>query len=292
MPDHFDPETNFSCTFHDFQNEQSNGAQVCALGFLRYHRHAMIMNEEGNQESPVYKFPHDNDSFNRLVEVVKRLRIAWGNSDIAKWIDPQTGPFEVSKLFCKSLGSRIGIIQSYDMLDSGCMMRILYRCCLFFLVEHGLPHDTLQASLWAHRRWYQAMESGVCTLSEDDYARINLIMNELSMKVQVSVQNIINFHLQDESTEDSLGLGIRVSSSHSSQQSSVRTPKHCGSRFTGLASEVANLGDVSDIPDDVQESIQHQELFDFDSSDQVASGSDGWSELQFKKWLQATQAER
>jgi hypothetical protein len=198
----------------------------------------------------------------------------------------------MSKLFCKSLGSRIGIIQSYEMLDSGSMIRILYRCCIFFLWEYGLPHDTLQATLWAHRRWYQAMESGSCTLPEDDYARINLILNELLMKVQVSVQKVTNFHLQDELTEDSLGLGIRVSSSQSSQQSSVSTEKDCGSTFTGSAIEVANLGDVSEIPDDVQERIEYPEPFDFDCNDQLFSGSRDWSERQFKKWLQSTQAER
>jgi hypothetical protein len=282
LPDHFVPETYFSSTFDDFQNEQSNGAQVCALGFLRYHRHAMMMNE-GNRESCVYNFPHDTDSFNRLIHVVKRLRIAWGNSDVAKWIDPQTGPFEMSKLFCKSLGSRIGTIQSFGMLDSGSIVRILYKCCLFFLWEHGLPHDTLHASLWAYRRWYQAIESGVCSLSEEDYTRINLIFNDFRIKVQFSYAKLPNIHLGDEHTEDSLGLGFIFPSSQSSHQSSLGTEKE---------SEIANLGDVSEIPDDVQEIIECSKPFHFDFNDQLTTPAVESSELQFKIWLQTTQAEQ
>jgi uncharacterized protein YegL len=194
LPDQFRPETSFSDTFDDFMNEQSSGVLICAIGIIRWHRQAIMEQADGHVDIP--KFPTDVDSYNQFVQVVKRMSVDWGNSSPAKWLDPEVGPFEISKLFCKSLGSRVHSIHSFSMLDLGSMVHILDRC---FLFEHEIPNETLRSSIWAHSFWYQALDSGTA-LSEDAYSRISLILNELLTKVSIASLQNTGVDLHNEKT--------------------------------------------------------------------------------------------
>jgi hypothetical protein len=251
LPNFFTAENLFSVTFDDFQSDQSNGAPVCAIGFLRWHRQAMI-EEDGYWN--IHEFPKDAESYNRFVQVAKGLNVAWGNSSPAKWLDPHLGPFEMSKLFCKSLGSRVGTIQSFSMLDPGSMIRILHRCCRFeFLhdggVGHLLPYETSKHSIWAHQRWYEALDTGQGALSEDDFSRINLILNKLLHDVEIASAKVTDYDPTKELEEmEGVQMDIPSSRSMSSSQSNLKTLKTHGSKFgCSIAGEVLDLeGEVFD----------------------------------------------
>jgi hypothetical protein len=169
--DHFDSKY-FESDYADFVNEQSNCTQVCALHFLMWHSKCL---KDGHPRS----FPTDNEAYADCILAVKKIQVAWGNSNPARWLDAALGPFELAKLFCKSFGSRLNQVTSFDELDAGSLFRMVNMCVFFSLQVQGLSLHTSREFVWAHRLWYNSWDSDTGILSIDDFSRIMLILSEL-----------------------------------------------------------------------------------------------------------------
>jgi hypothetical protein len=241
LHDQFD--SNLFSDYTDFVNDESNGSQVCALHFLLWHRKCF-------KEKDLTNFPSHRDSYNRCIESIKSVQIAWGNSSPARWLDAALGPFELAKLFCKSFGSRLSHVVSFTDLDAGSLFHMLHKCVFFQRQVQGVTLETSRAVVWARRLWYNSWDSDLGRLSCEDFTRIMLILSELFRQTEkayqklcqiVALQNFDFFHLL---ADDSLDFA-----SFSDDQSGIQTEKYwvCDVSQDGGSSVRSDAPDFDDV---------------------------------------------
>jgi hypothetical protein len=180
---------------------------------------------------------NDQVSYEEFLDLSRRIRIAWRNSDTKFWIDSMLGPFEMAKLFCKSLGS-LSPHTGFGDLEPGSLFRILTRCTFFTLpwMNTGplLRPRTLKGCLWSYKRWKAAYSS--CALDSDDLSRIRSLLSNFIQEINVAKSDLANL----ASIEEYFDLALDSFAGESAVSSSIDTSRHGGSEHDGVSSAGSN----------------------------------------------------
>jgi hypothetical protein len=221
--------------------DQYNHIQLLALEFLMCH-------------SSFERDHLNEDSFARLQAEASLFQFPWKNSNAAVWHDKEKGPFEMAKLFCRSLGPRAQVVRKFSELDILSLLRMMVRCSFFsfplsatnsslsfssksfFVDECVVRRKTARACLRAVKLW-QVFECGTSQFSETDFLHASISFDDLVTQInhcshlreKVDVYIITpfkssdHFSLQSSSVGTELAPALRVFRGSSSISSSTDT---------------------------------------------------------------------
>jgi hypothetical protein len=141
------------------------------------------------------------DTFERLRVPASNFPMPWSNSNAALWHDMRTGPFEMAKLYCRSLGPRAQRVRNFSDLDILSLLRILVRCSFFcfplsasaqslpllsqslFIDECVVKRKTARGCLRAMKLW-SVFERGSSRFSEIDFLHANICFDDLITQIE------------------------------------------------------------------------------------------------------------
>jgi hypothetical protein len=177
------------------------------------------------QSHPI-KWCHVNDeeNFKQFMSAARNVRIVWHNSEPRHWSHPDIGPFEMAKLFCRSLGSDPP--SGFRGFEPSSLFRLLFRCTFFSQTIDSLQllrQRTIQGVSWSYKCWSTALSTRM--MNSEHLSRIRSLLSVFLQEVGIVARHCPNFLSRANITKyfemaiDSSGMS---SISSSTSQSSRR----------------------------------------------------------------------
>jgi hypothetical protein len=225
---------------------------------------------------------NDQESFEQFMSAAKKVRIAWRNSNPQYWSDPDFGPFEMAKLFCRSLGTDPPL--GFRSFEPSSLFRLLSRCTFFSQIIESrqlLRERTIQGVIWSYKCWSSALSTRL--MDAENLGRIrsslSVFLQEVGL-VNENRQSLLSGTKIKKYFEMAIDLSGLTGVSSSTSESSRR-----GKGFD-FGSDSDNFSS-SGVSSSTSESSRRGKGFDFGSdSDNFTSSGDVFTECEMPEDIQ------